>query len=69
MLDWLKDCKKNGEIFDANIKSYERESARYGGPQLIEMAESVFWRDSQLVIKMLQLLLDLVGLGRLHCFH
>ena len=55
MLDWLKDCKKNGEIFDANIKSYERESARYGGPQLIEMAESVFWRDSQLVIKMLDI--------------
>lgn len=55
VLDWLKDCKKNGEIFDANIKSYERESARYGGPQLIEMAESVFWRDSQLVIKMLDI--------------
>ncbi|MFR8249054.1 MAG: thiopeptide-type bacteriocin biosynthesis protein [Lachnospiraceae bacterium] len=54
VLDWLKDCK-NGEIFDANIKSYERESARYGGPQLIEMAESVFWRDSQLVIKMLDI--------------
>ena len=55
VLSWLNDCKQNGEIFDVNIKSYERESARYGGPHLIEVAESIFWEDSQLVIKLLNI--------------
>lgn len=55
VLEWMNLCKDNGYIFDAAIHPYERETARYGGPQLISMAETVFCQDSQAVIRLLSI--------------
>ncbi|MEU6036077.1 lantibiotic dehydratase [Actinomadura sp. NPDC047616] len=60
---WAAALADGGLIRDVVLDAYRPEIARYGGPELIEAAERVFWADSVSVIEQLVLrsqgLLDL----------
>lgn len=56
IMEWINSCRKHGEIFGMTIQPYERETARYGGPELIEIAEDVFCQDSHSVIALLRII-------------
>ncbi|WP_242401391.1 lantibiotic dehydratase [Brevibacillus laterosporus] len=53
---WIQECQKEGFIQKMMIDTYDREVERYGGPDIIADAESVFARDSQTSTKLLELL-------------
>lgn len=42
----ISDLEKNGITFNYNISEYKREVERYGGPELIFLAEDLFSKDS-----------------------
>ncbi|MFI7099435.1 lantibiotic dehydratase [Streptomyces sp. NPDC050161] len=48
---WAGDLRDTGLIRDVSLRAYAPELARYGGPQAIEAAESVFAADSRAVIE------------------
>ena len=56
VLEWITGCREKGEIFETSIQPYEREVARYGGPEFMSLAETVFCQDSYTVIKLLDAL-------------
>ena len=43
-----------GAIWKMQFDTYEREIERYGGPEAIELAEEIFFRDSEAVAAMLE---------------
>jgi lantibiotic biosynthesis protein len=45
-----------GRLFRVQVDTYEREVERYGGPAGIELAEQLFYHDSQAVLQILELL-------------
>lgn len=55
VFNWLKGLESKGLIDKAVIDTYERENNRYGGFELIDKAEQVFYADSLFVIRLLQL--------------
>ncbi|WP_125152330.1 lantibiotic dehydratase [Clostridium rectalis] len=46
---WLKDLISKGLISKYNIDAYDREIERYGGLELMDVAETVFYFDSMVV--------------------
>jgi thiopeptide-type bacteriocin biosynthesis protein len=42
-----------GAVWKIQIDTYEREVERYGGPEAIELAEELFYRDSEAVVALL----------------
>lgn len=52
-LDWIHNLKKEGLVNTLVIDTYERESDRYGGIDLIPLAENVFCADSVVVEKII----------------
>jgi len=78
LVDWAGQALVNsGLVWKVEFGTYQREVERYGGPDAIELAETVFHADSDAVIGMLPLLepgdegleerwkLGLVGVDRL----
>ncbi|MCR3761350.1 lantibiotic dehydratase [Clostridium felsineum] len=53
--NWFDRLKENGLLTKVEIGTYEREIERYGGIQLIDYAEKVFFYDSQVVSNILYL--------------
>jgi thiopeptide-type bacteriocin biosynthesis protein len=43
-----------GAVWKVQLDTYEREVERYGGPEAIELAEQIFYRDSEAVVSMLE---------------
>ncbi|HEV7237617.1 MAG TPA: lantibiotic dehydratase [Thermoanaerobaculia bacterium] len=43
-----------GAVWKVQFDTYEREVERYGGPEAIELAEEIFYRDSEAVVAMLE---------------
>lgn len=54
----LEPMVENGEIHKIELFTYEREVERYGGPASMELVESLFMADSQLIARTAQLLQD-----------
>ncbi|GAB4509981.1 MAG: lantibiotic dehydratase [Haliangiales bacterium] len=46
----------DGSVWRVQLDTYERELERYGGPAAIELCERIFWRDSEAVIAIVELL-------------
>lgn len=53
---WLHHLKDEGLLTRACIDTYSREVERYGGPELMELAEDVFYKDSVFVSNIIFLL-------------
>lgn len=53
LTDWLENIRKEGLISKAVIDTYQRETERYGGIELIEKAEEYFFHDSRTVMKII----------------
>jgi len=53
---FLKSLCENGMLNSAYIDTYKREVERYGGPELIELAEDVFFKDSMLVANLINMI-------------
>ncbi|MCG7316354.1 lantibiotic dehydratase [Brevibacillus laterosporus] len=53
---WIQECQKEGYVQRMVIDTYDREIERYGGPNIMAAAESVFASDSQTTTKLLELL-------------
>lgn len=45
---------ETGAVWKLQFDTYEREVERYGGPEAIELAEELFYRDSESVVALLQ---------------
>lgn len=68
---WLESLRLDGLITKITIDSYQRETERYGGPELIEIAEDYFYHNSSLVMQIiskiryenLELNLDVIGVS------
>lgn len=68
---WLEVLRTNGLISKVVIDSYQRETERYGGPELIDFAENYFFHNSRLVMQIisklryekLQINLDVIGVS------
>ncbi|MDP9192066.1 MAG: lantibiotic dehydratase [Acidobacteriota bacterium] len=43
-----------GAVWKVQFDTYEREVERYGGPEAIELAEEIFFRDSEAVVSLLE---------------
>lgn len=56
--NWTADLMQKGWIKEVELASYEREIERYGGPQLIDLMETFFQIDSEMVCSILQLSLS-----------
>ena len=52
-MEWIHILKKRGMVEKVIFDTYKREINRYGGEQLIDYAETIFYLDSQLVIEIL----------------
>jgi thiopeptide-type bacteriocin biosynthesis protein len=52
----LEPMVENGEIHKIELFTYEREVERYGGPASMELVESLFMADSQVIARTAQLL-------------
>lgn len=51
---WSNQLMKKEIITDYSIHGYDREIERYGGPEMIETAESVFFADSRLCANLME---------------
>ncbi|MGG1329662.1 lantibiotic dehydratase [Bacillus tropicus] len=51
--EWFLSLQEEGILQNIDISTYEREVERYGGPELIDMAESLFHYDSKCVSELL----------------
>lgn len=56
--DWALNLLRTKQIKNVVISTYEREVERYGGLELIELAESLFCADSEATIHIIQLMLE-----------
>ncbi|TQK75174.1 thiopeptide-type bacteriocin biosynthesis protein [Brevibacillus sp. AG162] len=54
MYQWTSDMQKQGYLSKTTIDTYDPEIERYGGPQLISLAEEIFAVDSMVVAHLLQ---------------
>lgn len=54
-LSWASDLCRSGHVARFAFDRYEREVARYGGAEGIDIAERIFDADSKLVLALLQL--------------
>lgn len=52
---WISELKRSGIINKSVLDVYERETNRYGGLELIECAEEIFYADSHFAIAMMDL--------------
>ncbi len=52
----LEPMVESGEIHKIELFTYEREVERYGGPNSMELIESLFMAESMLIVKTIQLL-------------
>lgn len=52
---WFSHLKENGMLTNVQMDTYLREIERYGGENLIELAEDVFYADSIFSIQILKL--------------
>lgn len=52
---WFETLKAEGLISKVTIDSYQRETVRYGGPELIEAAEEFFFHNSRFVMKLMHM--------------
>ncbi|MEJ8545309.1 thiopeptide-type bacteriocin biosynthesis protein [Brevibacillus borstelensis] len=55
MYQWTAEMQKQGYLSKTTIDTYDPEIERYGGPQLISLAEEIFAVDSMVVAHWLQL--------------
>jgi lantibiotic biosynthesis protein len=55
VLGWAYELQRSGRATGFAIDRYEREVARYGGAQAMDIAERVFAADSRLVLGLLEL--------------
>ncbi|MGK5509331.1 lantibiotic dehydratase [Brevibacillus formosus] len=55
MYRWMSDMQKQGYLSKATIDTYDPEIERYGGPELISLAEEIFAVDSMVVAHWLHL--------------
>ncbi|OUQ87001.1 hypothetical protein B5G50_18860 [Brevibacillus brevis] len=55
MYQWTSEMQKQGYLSKTTIDTYDPEIERYGGPQLISLAEELFFWDSMVVAQWLQL--------------
>lgn len=53
--DWFETLKDKGLISKITIDSYERETVRYGGPDLINTAEEFFFHNSRFVMQLIHM--------------
>ncbi|MED0936654.1 lantibiotic dehydratase [Bacillus mobilis] len=53
---WSQELQRKGLIQKLEISTYEREVVRYGGPELINEAEKLFYHDSKCVIDLFSLI-------------
>lgn len=53
--NWLDGLLQDNVISDISIVPYDQEIERYGGPDIIELAEQVFFDDSMVVGELLKL--------------
>lgn len=51
---WISEIYQRGYISNAAIDTYQRESNRYGGEQVIDVIEDCFWADSVFVSEILK---------------
>lgn len=49
IIEFLKNAFKDGVISDIQISTYDREIERYGGLELLEIIEELFFIDSEIV--------------------
>ncbi len=56
--DWSATLIQNDEIKDMNFSIYEREIERYGGEQLIDLAEAFFYGDSLTSLALIHFMLE-----------
>lgn len=47
--NWIKKCEEKALVYKAEFSEYRRESNRYGGEELIEFAEEIFFSDTDFV--------------------
>jgi len=52
---WFKTLIEKGLLTKVVIDTYEKEIERYGGPELIELAENIFCKDSVIVSNIINL--------------
>lgn len=52
----LEPMVESGEIHKIELSTYEREVERYGGPESMQLVESIFMVDSRLIAKSMQLI-------------
>ena len=52
---WIKELKYLDSVLDVSIHTYEREIERYGGEECIGLAEKVFFLQSLLALKVLEI--------------
>lgn len=54
--NWAEELRARGALKDLSLNTYEREAERYGGPEAIHEAESLFAADSRTTVALLKLL-------------
>lgn len=53
--NWFKHLREEGLLTKVVLDTYFKETERYGGEELIELAEEVFYRDSLLILNLISL--------------
>ena len=53
-VEWCKALRQCGLLSNAAVDTYQRETERYGGPELIQKAEEYFCHDSRAVLSILR---------------
>lgn len=53
-VEWCKALRQCGLLSSAAVDTYQRETERYGGPELIQKAEEYFYHDSRAVLSILR---------------
>ena len=51
---WFEELRQRGLLSGIVADTYQRETERYGGPELIQMAEEYFYHDSRVVLSILR---------------
>lgn len=54
LMGWFEDLRQRGLLSGAVVDTYQRETERYGGPELIQAAEEYFFHDSRAVLSILR---------------
>ena len=53
-MEWFDELRQRGLLSNIVIDTYQRETERYGGPELIGKAEEYFFHDSRTVLNILR---------------